>query len=452
MRTTNQMNVAGLTLAALSGMAIAQSGLDLDRAYAAELRADADSRSSLLGASSNGAGINVQVMTQMRYTANFRDELTAGALGDNDTTVGFTNPRTQVRLSGAVEGTDISGMVVFDFGNATDNGRHADGTAELLVAMGVWAINDDWTMLFGQWHNPVVAEEGFNAENTLAVERSGMNEFFNPGYTQGVVFAYTGSDSFKFIGALADGATYAGNPSPTNSAINSQAENDFGFTGRFDYLASGTWDQFADTTSWKGSNYGAKIGAGFHYQTAGGTNPSTSAGGGNAIFTALLGEAVDEMDITLWTIDAQIEGDGWSVFAAYVGHKLDAKGITAGNDLDLTNHGVVVQGSYFFTDQYEVFARYDAIFWDDVLTAAGGAGADDTSSAITVGANYYFIPESHAAKFTLDVVFTLDNSLVADVVTGAAGGTVGSSDSTTTGLLGLSESETMIRGQMTLLF
>ena len=44
MRTTNQMNVAGLTLAALSGMAIAQSGLDLDRAYAAELRADADSR------------------------------------------------------------------------------------------------------------------------------------------------------------------------------------------------------------------------------------------------------------------------------------------------------------------------------------------------------------------------------------------------------------------------
>ncbi len=451
MRTTNQMNVAGLALAALSGMAVAQSGLDLDRAYAAELRADADTHSSLLG-SSNAAGLSVQVMTQMRYTANFRDELTAGALGDSDTSIGFTNPRTQVRLSGAVEGTDISGQVVFDFGNATDNARHADGTAQLLVAMGVWGINDDWTMLFGQWHNPVVAEEAFLPEHTLAVERSGMNEWFNPGYTQGVAFAYTGSDNFKFVGAFSDGATYAGNPAPTNSAFNSPAENDFGFTGRFDYLAAGTWDQFADMTSWKGSNYGAKIGAGFHYQTAGDTNPSTTAGGGNAIFTALLGEAVDTMNITLWTIDAQIEGDGWSVFAAYIGHLLDAEGVTAGNDLDLTNHGVVVQGSYFMSDQFEAFARYDAIFWDDVLETAAGAGADGTSSAITVGGNYYFIPESHAAKFTFDIVHTLDNSLVGDTVIGAAGGTVGSADATTTGLLGSSDSETMVRGQMTLVF
>ncbi len=451
MGTTMQKNVVGLTLVALSGMAAAQSGLDLDRAYAAELRADADTHSSLLG-SSNAAGLDVQVMLQMRYSANFRDELTAGALGDNDTTVGFSNPRSQIRLSGGVEGTDISGLVIFDFGNATDNGRHADGSAELLVAQGAWGLNDDWVMLFGQWHNPVVAEEAFAAENTMAVERSGMNEFFNPGYTQGVAFAYVGSDNFKFVGAFADGATYAGNPSPTNSAFNSQGENDFGFTGRFDYLVSGTWDQFADMTSWKGSNYGLKLGAGFHYQTAGGTNPSTSAGGGNAIFTTLLGEAVDEMDITLWTLDAQVEGDGWSVFAAYIGHKLEAKGITAGNDLDLTNHGAMVQGSYFFSDQFEAFARWDSIFWDDVLVNAAGAGADDTTHTITVGGNYYFVPESHAAKFTVDAVFTLDNSLVSDVVVGAAGGTAGAADATTTGLLGTSDSEFMLRGQMTLLF
>ena len=452
MRTTMQKNVVGLALAAASGMAMAQSGLDLDRAYAAELRADADSRSSMLGATSNAGGLDVQVLMQVRYTANFRDELTSGALGDNDTTLGFSNPRSQVRLSGAVEGTDISGQVIFDFGNATDNARHTDGQANLLVAMGAWAIDDDWTMLFGQWHNPVVAEEGFLPEHTMAVERSGMNEFFNPGYTQGLAFAYTGSDSFKFVGAVSDGATYAGNPSPTNSAFNSQGEDDFGLTGRLDWLASGTWDQFGDMTSWKGSNFGAKIGAGFHWQTAGNTNPSTSAGGGNAIFTTLLGEAVDEMDITLWTVDAQIEGDGWSVFAAYVGHKLEASGVTAGNDLDLTNHGAMVQGSMFLTDQFEAFARWDSIFWDDVLTTAGGAGADDTTHTITVGGNYYFVPESHAAKFTFDAVFTLDNSLVSDVVVGAAGGTAGAADPTTTGLLGTSDSEFMLRGQMTLLF
>lgn len=453
MRTTMQRNVVGLALIAASGSAMAQAGLDLDRAYAAELRADADARSSLLGSSTNALGLDVQVLMQMRYTANFRDELSGGpALGDNDTTIGFSNPRTQVRMSGAVDGTDLSGQLIFDFGSASDNGRSAAGTANLLVAMAAWAVNDDWTLLMGQWHNPVVAEEAFLPEHTMAVERSGMNEFFNPGYTQGIAFAYSGSDSLKFVGAVSDGATYAGNPSSANSAINSQGEDDFGITGRLDWLASGTWDQFADMTSWKGSNYGVKVGAGFHYQTAGNTNPSTSAGGGNAIFTTLLGEAVDEMDITLWTLDAQVEGDGWSVFAAYVGHKLDAQGITAGNDLDLTNHGAVVQGSMFLSDQFEAFARWDSIFWDDVLTTAAGAGADDTTHTITVGGNYYFVPESHAAKFTFDAVFTLDNSLVSDVVVGAAGGTAGAADATTTGLLGTSDSEFMLRGQLTLLF
>lgn len=430
MNTTSQQVVATLALVTLSGLAMGQSGLDLDRAYASEIRSDAQTRSSLLGAS-NGANLNVEVMTQFRYMFNSRDELTAGALGDNDTTVGFDTPRTQLRLSGAVDGTDISGLVVIDFG-AAENGT-AQGTANLLVAQGAWSLDDNWTLLFGQWHNPVLGSENFAPEHTLAADKSFTNEFFNVGYTQGVALAY-GSDNFKFVGALADGAEYVTNfGSVSNSAFNGAGENDFGITGRVDWLVEGTWDQFADATSWRGSNYGVKIGGGAHWQTQGDTNPSVPAGAPAGF---------EDRTVTFWTLDAQVEGDGWNVFGEYVGHRVETNATT---DVDFTNHGFILQGGMFFTDQVEGFARYDVVQLDDVLVAAG---TDDLYQTVTVGMNYYFVPESHAAKFTLDAAFALDESTNMDAIFGG----VGSNDPSATGLLGLSDSEFVLRAQMTLVF
>ncbi|MGV6814325.1 MAG: hypothetical protein ACWA5W_04845, partial [Phycisphaerales bacterium] len=144
MSTKIQQATATLALATISGLAMGQSGLDLDRAYASELRSDAQTRSSLLG-NDNAANINVEVMTQFRYVYNSRDELTAGALGDDDTTMGFSTPRTQVRLSGSAT-DNISGLVVFDFGDAENGGT--SGSADLLVAQAAWGLDDNWTMLF----------------------------------------------------------------------------------------------------------------------------------------------------------------------------------------------------------------------------------------------------------------------------------------------------------------
>jgi len=426
-----QHAAATIALATLSGMAMGQTSLDLDRAYASELRSDAQTRSSLLG-TGNGANIDIEIMTQIRYTFNSRDELTAGALGDSDTTVGFSAPRTQVRMSGGVEGTDISGLVIFDFG-AAENGT-TEGQANLLVAQGAWALNENWTFLFGQWHNPVLGSENFVAEKTLAADRSFTNEFFNVGYTQGVAFAY-GSDNFKFVGAFADGAEYITNyGTVSNSAFNAPGENDFGVTGRVDWLVEGTWDQFADATSWRGSNYGVKIGAGAHWQSQGDTNPADNSGGGIAGY--------EDTTVTFWTVDAQVEGDGWNFFAEYVGHRVE---INATTDLDYTNQGVIVQGGMFFSDQWEGFARYDVVILDDVLVAAG---TDDKFQNVTVGFNYYFVPESHAAKFTLDATFVLDESTNMDALMGG----VGSNDPSATGILGLSDSEFALRGQLTLVF
>ena len=430
MSNTMQMAGAAFVLASVSGLAMAQSGLDLDRAYASQLRSDAETRSSLL-TESNAANVNIEVMTQFRYMINSRDELSPGALGDDDTTLGFSTPRTQVRISGSVT-DDISGLIVFDFGAAENAGT--DGTAELLVAQAAWSLNENFALLMGQWHNPVLGSEGFAPEHTLALEKSFTNEFFQVGYTQGIALAYAG-DQFKFVGAFSDGAEYVTNYGPvSNTPFNAAGENDFGVTGRFDWLVQGTWDQFADQTSWRGSNTGIKIGAGAHWQTQGDTNPSDNSGGGIVGY--------DSTDVTFWTVDAQFEGDGWNAFVEYVGHDVD---IDATTDISYTNHGFIAQGGVFVSDQVELYGRYDIIMLDDVLVAPG---SDDNYQSITAGLNYYLVPESHAAKFSLDAVFAFDESTNIDAIYGG----LGSNDANTTGLLGLSDSEVAVRAQMTLVF
>lgn len=436
---TRSLMIASIVVSC--GTAVAQTGLDLDRAYASELRAESDSRSSFLGANT-ATGLDVEVMMQTRYTANFRDEQPgATPFGDNDTTIGFTIPRAQVRLSGQVS-DNISGRVVFDFGDAELAGRNAAGSAVLLEAYAAWAVNEQFSLLIGQWHNPVVGEEYIAPEKGLAVERSVTNEFFNPGYTQGVAGIFSG-DNWRFIAAIADGATYFGDAGSINSPFNSSGENDFGITGRFDYVVSGTWDQFGDFTSWRGSNYGLKLGAGGHWQTKGNTNPGT-------IPNTILG-SLDEIDITLWTLDAMVQGDGWNVFAQYIGHHIDATP-TTGTLPDITNHGVIVQGGVFVNDQTELFARYDALFLEEDLEALTG-GTETDLHFLTAGFNYYLVPESHAAKFTADVLYSFSNTDVLDVfdLTGA-GATPGNFNGPTTGLLGLSDGELAVRGQMTLVF
>tara|TARA_R110000782_G_scaffold29795_3_gene74053 strand:+ start:10211 stop:11518 length:1308 start_codon:yes stop_codon:yes gene_type:complete len=430
--------ITASVLSVLAGSAFAQSGLDLDRAYASELRAEAQERASFLG-TNNAANISVSAVMQARYMASFRDEQPGGSLGDDDTTLGFSIPRAQIRLSGQVT-ESISGHVSFDFGAAETNGRYDSGTGHLLTAFGAWAVDDNWTLLIGQWHNPVVAEEGVESEFGLAVERSVVNEFFNPGYTQGVAAVYTG-DNWKALAAFSDGAAYIGNPDTAGSAFTSAGENDWNFTGRLDFLVSGTWDQFTDFASWRGSNYGVKLGAGGHYQQQGNTNPTTGTWG------VLGGVAYDEIDVALWTVDAMVQGDGWNVFAAYVGHQIDVTP-TAGTLPTFVNHGAVVQGGLFVTDQTELFARYDGLFLDSDLVSTAGT-VEDNFHYLTAGFNYFLVPESHAAKFTADAVYSFSDTDTLDALAPSPGGFNGPS---TTGLLGVSDGELLLRAQMTLVF
>jgi len=426
--------ITTIALVTMSGSALAQSGLDIDRAYAAELRADANTRSSLLG--SNAGSLDAQVFTQFRYTYDTRDEIAPGVvLGDADTTVGFSAPRTQIRLSGGVEGTDITGHVSFDFGGAFDHGASGgafgDGGATLRDAYATWGIDDNWTFLFGQMKNPLNFESNVAPEFSQGVERSLTNSFFDVGYTQGIGLNYT-DDEWKFTAVLSDG------PVAANTYYTSAAEADFSLTGRIDWLVSGNWDQFNDFASWQGSNSGFRVGGGVHWSQAGDTNPSLAP--------------IDTATVTSWTVDAQYEADGWGVFASYQSTNVD-NDLIAGGSVDQTDDGIVLQGNFFFTEQFEAFARYDMIMLDDDPSAITPLAAtdDDAYSSLTLGFNYYLVPESFAARFSMDVTFGLDDTTGLD--------TRGFTDAATTGFLGGgaaaatgTESNFMLRGQFSLLF
>lgn len=433
--------ITTIALVTMSGSAFAQSGLDIDRAYAAELRADANTRSSLLG--SNAGGLDAQIFTQFRYSYNTRDEITSAVLGDVENTMGFSAPRTQLRMSGGVEGTDLTGFVSFDFGGAFDHGfsggATGDGGATLRDAYAAWGLDDNWTFLFGQLKNPFSFESNVAPEFSQGVERSLSNSFFDVGYTQGIALNYT-DDEWKFTVAVADGpSSWALGGTTANSYYTSAIESDISVTGRLDWLVSGNWDQFADFASWNGSNDGFRVGAGVHWSQMGNSNP------------AIAGGLSDSITVTAWTVDASYESDGWGVFASYTSLNTDLD-LLAGGSLDRTDNGIVLQGNMFFTDQFEAFARYDIIMLDDDAAAFTplAVGNEDQYSMFTIGFNYYLVPESHAARFSMDVGFGLDDTSGLD--------TLGFADASTTGFLGGgastvgTEDELMIRGQFSLLF
>ena len=108
----------------------------------------------------------------------------------------------------------------------------------------------------------------------------------------------------------------------------------------------------------------------------------------------------------------------------------------AGDNLD--DFGFTGQAGIFVGAKWELFGRASAVCPDN---NAGGAG---TFWEFAAGFNYYVIPDSHAAKFTVDLCVwpnaTSDNRLV-------TGGNTGIGLLTDTG-----DPQWAIRGQFQLLF
>ena len=418
----------------LSGIAVAQSAdLDIDRAYAAELKADASRHASLLQAGGSGYDgafhigdasgnnrLNINGHLGFRYIANFGDD--DGSVSE-DFTHGFEQKFANLSFNGNVINPQITFNISMALGQDNSDEELPNILRDAWVQYNFEGEGSGFYARWGQFKAPLLNEENIHDGKQLAVNRGPVNEIFSPSWSEGVMLGYT-ADAFAIHGYWNDGIrTPSATMGTTAGTPYSGADSDFALGARADIKFSGAWEQFDDFTSFRGSDNALKIGGGIHFQDGGDTGA--------------IGGATADAEYWLWTIDAQWESNGWNLAAGYIGSSVDEEG-----GADYTNQGFYLQGGVFLADQWELFGRWDWLDLDDEFLASGDS---DDFHFLTVGANYYFVPESHALKFTGDVIWAIDEAPVA-----AGGQTSNFGD---TGLIGSTDNdEFAIRLQVSLLF
>lgn len=378
-------------LAATAGLATAGS-LDLDRSYAAELRSDAGAYSVL---NSSAANLQVTAAARFGYGINLRDN--SALANDDETTVGFGFQDVEVRLTGQVTDS-INATISFDFGpdENADLGSSSDaGSANLEDAYADWTVNEGFSLRVGQFIQAFSAGRNISEYHMMGSFRSSAQSVLGDNaYSQGIE-AHFGGDQWGAALGFSDG------PRTANTAFNSAEEADYAFNGRFDFYSDTDKARFDDRAAWRGQSAGWRIGAGGFWSMTGDTNPSGP-----------------EDEFLSFTVDGAYEGDGWGVYAAGFWQNIDLDG--AGSE---DNLGGEIGANMFFSDQFEGFARYDIIVFDEDVTAD-----EDTFQAVNVGINYYFVPESHAAKFTADIGWAFDDTRGIPSEGQFGGGFLGDSD------------------------
>jgi hypothetical protein len=382
--------------ASLSSVALAQSSnLDQGRAYATEALADAQGRTSTLAAPA-ASPVTVGGQIQFRYIWNVRDQDIAG----NDSTNGFQTRRTKLWAKGEIaDGWSYKVQGAFD---------RDGGTFGLEDAYVDYKADDAWTIRWGQFKLPFMREESVSSSRQLAADRSIANEVFNQDWSQGIQATFA-QDAWRFMGAFSDGF------GTRNSDFDSGSEADYALTARGEFLGAGDWKNFDDFTSWQGSPFGWMVGGAIHWQS-----------GGNTVGTP-------DVDVLSVTVDGSLEGDGWNAFISGVWRKVDPN---SGSKFD--DFGWTIQGGYFVAADWELFGRWSQVFPDK------DRGSAKTFSELAVGVNHYVIPESHAAKFTVDWVLWPTSIVNSSSIVGP---------STGIGLLSdTGDPQWAIRGQFQLLF
>ncbi len=382
------------------------------RGLVQDVLADADTRASLLaqgvtagydhGAVISSADGNWSLRTniemQQRFVWNSQDEgAVAGAIDEDR--YGFENTRTKFILTGNVVNPQWIYKVEINVGSPSDAfqaGDHRAGTHDAYLG---YKYDDGLTVLFGTMKVPLLREELVESHYQLAVERSALNYIFTGGRADGVALDWMG-DQFHVTGMFSDGMN-------TAQTVWATPDTDFAFTGRVEFLHSGTWDQFSDFTSPAGDEQGIMIGGAIHYEES-----EDDAG--------LL-----DVETLVLTADISAEFGGANLYGAYIYRTVDFAGL-----VDIDQVGFLIQGGVALNDDWEAFARYEFSDFDII-------GVEDLS-LITFGVTRYFA--GHHAKWTTDIGIGLEEVAFAPAITGLRTDVVGE------------DSQVVIRSQIQLLF
>jgi hypothetical protein len=398
---------AAVVAAPLANAQADAQATDTSRAFQAELIADAASHTSMAADAGSGAGwangkffitdggantLNIDGYIQTRYLMNFRKDQPS----HQDFTEGFQMRRTRLIFGGTIWDKHLTYLIQPEFSRSTGNFVLMDAYAKYTWDNGFYARA-------GQYKLPFLREELVSDTYLLAVDRSAVNATFTQNRSQGAGVGYS-DKQFRVMADVSDGFN------TLNTDFDSATEADYALTGRGEWMFAGDeFKRFDDATSWKGAGFAGMLGAAAHYQDGGHTGFTVD----RSFFSA--------------TADLSLEGDGWNAFVEGVYRNTK---VPAGTTND---YGIVVQGGVFVADQLEVFARYDVIIPD----------VGDNFNTVTAGVNYYVSPQSHAAKFTGDVVYYINKTTNTPIL-----------GATNTGidLLPADSSQVAVRLQMQVLF
>lgn len=261
------------------------------------------------------------------------------------------------------------------------------------------ALGNGFYVRAGQWMNFFNYEQIVSYKTLQFADRSLVNQYFSTLFVQGVLLGWE-SEQVRLYASYNDGAN-----NRDVGVIQARGnQTDYALTGRVEWKPFGAWGQFADMQGWRGSPLALMVGAGINWQRASGDLSARGIVGNGQLTPTVLSPA----NFLTWAVDANLRGDGWSFWAAFLGNvvsDVNAAGQAAGVD-DALSLGVVVQGGVFVADGTELIGKYEGLWVESGVSgfSAGtfnpGALDQQTLGVITLGVNQYF--NKNGAKVTLD--------------------------------------------------
>jgi outer membrane murein-binding lipoprotein Lpp len=287
------------------------------------------------------------------------------------------------RLEFGFQGTAVNKDITYSFLWNTDT---EGGGVTLLDAWVRWMFADQFGVRMGQFNDPVTHENLLDDGRLLMAERSMLDFTLGGGFldrTQGVTLVYGGYDKNNPLnieigltdGANQDNTNFVGK-NPAGFTVGGPHSFDFGVAGRAEYKVMGDWVDYADMTAKNAKTDLLVLGIAGDW---------SQSGDGNVI-TA--------------TIDAQYEmANSLGLYGAFIYRSADEE--LTGLDDNANDYGLLLQASYLFSPQWEVFGRWDWVHLDNTLPVED----EDNFHEFTVGLNYYMGANGsagHRAKFTVD--------------------------------------------------
>lgn len=366
--------MAGTAVASTAG---AQS-LDQTRAYAAEVMADAQQRTSLLGAQTPDASqfglsspdgsstLNFSGWIQTRYNLNLRDD-DGGAQDDFES--GFSVPDVTLRYHGHVVSPDTTYKIEMVIDSV--------GDSSLKDAYIAHDFGNGTSGMVGQFTAPVTRETMQEDNFTQKIERSVVDGIFSAGQVQGAALSFTDeANQYRVTVGFHDGANTAGTP------FNASNDGDWALTARGDVAFQGTVDPYyAALRQLPGGEDALILGGYFHIQ-----QNANQPG-------------VTQVDLIQAGLDFLVDNsNGWNFYAAGHLRNTDVDGFD-----EVTDLGLLVQGGYFVTDDTEIFGA-----WDCVLPDSDRPGDSDPFNTLAVGVNHFPFAGTQAVKLSGQVNIFID--------------------------------------------